>query len=1089
MKRALLVVAMLVAFVFVFNYAALATSINVVEGKAKNVHQQNLKFDKKSVSKLSKAEGAAQELPVLFEDDFENMEVHWIPDASWNHVDEGNGRAFQPETSWRYVDTNSHSPTHSWNAIEDLDQELDFLFSPVISLPDEVEVAGKVSPLKGLKISHWLDVDTPDGGEDPKEHWQYYVGPAEVWWQLTDQIVGAGASAYYLDVTSGSSDLHWRQWLVTPEIDLTSATGTVNLTFMHLYQNEKEFDYYAVDISTDDFISYTNLGHWGEAGESGGWLNETFDISAWVGQKVKIRFSSKGDYGTAEGGWVVDEVKVTDDTGDLFYDDGGEDGTMKMTAEGWTSGLAGSYGYFHTLYSDVAQPTPNWIELEPFEVEGFNTNYGPGSDIRMAIQWFSDGGDPQGRGLFIDDVTLYGVGLLPQDIGIVGVKGLLTAALDRPFMPALGVGNVGIEPLNGAVIWTANVVNEADETVHVLASGQTLISDFKADSVLWIPTMDARAWVPKVPGYYTLQFKVIFADGDPKNNEAEFEVLVPGGPWATPLYRCDFEPYAGETSLEDFGWTVVNGGGNDLTGLNKNKWEYLPFIYGDGAATLSVFWGAADPGPDAAMPPDSSEVLDEYLISPPIDVSMLNPHNTLGLQFFEYFRSGYPGYDAFGVAWSHFTIDWSVDGENWNNTFTWVDHDSLPGNGPRLPNYFYGTDNPVPYYSKIDLDITEALIAAKRSGTNTVYLRFGTWCENSWFVASSLDEIMVYAGISKPIVLDAGDVPMDQGKQAYLIFKGSYNDMVYNNWGVDPVGDVVGVPVNEYHLWRGTEVTGGTSTTTTFSSFKELFDTVANPKKGDVYAVEGNNLVWSFVGAVPATDLRVYGATIPTLWDGVETAVMIVARTEVPNIWSVSDQVMVTTEDNLAPSAPGGLMAQTEEGMTKNVLTWEEAYTPVQDVNYYTVYRTEQPGVYGEPLATTIDLSFVDETVEVGHSYYYVVTATDFAGNESQRSNETSVVTSVGSKPAVPTDFALDQNYPNPFNPSTTVEFALPHASNVVLTVYNTSGQAIETVYEGRKEAGYHKITWDASRMSAGIYFLEMRADNFTKMIKMTLVK
>ena len=101
--------------------------------------------------------------------------------------------------------------------------------------------------------------------------------------------------------------------------------------------------------------------------------------------------------------------------------------------------------------------------------------------------------------------------------------------------------------------------------------------------------------------------------GDPANQTATFDVWVPGGPWATPLYRCDFEPTAGETSLEDFGWTVVNGGGNDLTGENVNKWEYIGFIYGAGAATLSAFWGDVDPGPDV-VGTDSSEVLDEYII-------------------------------------------------------------------------------------------------------------------------------------------------------------------------------------------------------------------------------------------------------------------------------------------------------------------------------------------------------------------------------------------------------------------------------------------------------------------------------------------
>jgi len=85
--------------------------------------------------------------------------------------------------------------------------------------------------------------------------------------------------------------------------------------------------------------------------------------------------------------------------------------------------------------------------------------------------------------------------------------------------------------------------------------------------------------------------------------------------------------------------------------------------------------------------------------------------------------------------------------------------------------------------------------------------------------------------------------------------------------------------------------------------------------------------------------------------------------------------------------------------------------------------------------------------------------------------------------------YQLSQNYPNPFNPTTTVEFAVPNAGEVTLTIFNTTGQTITTLYNGYMDAGYHKINWNAAVNSAGLYFLEMRSGEYTKLIKMTLVK
>lgn len=89
---------------------------------------------------------------------------------------------------------------------------------------------------------------------------------------------------------------------------------------------------------------------------------------------------------------------------------------------------------------------------------------------------------------------------------------------------------------------------------------------------------------------------------------------------------------------------------------------------------------------------------------------------------------------------------------------------------------------------------------------------------------------------------------------------------------------------------------------------------------------------------------------------------------------------------------------------------------------------------------------------------------------------------------ALPEEFVLSQNYPNPFNPSTTIELALPRASEWNVSIYNVLGQRVEE-FTGFNEAGIVSINWDASKQSSGIYFYKAVAGEFADTRKMILLK
>tara|TARA_Y100001935_G_scaffold247870_1_gene244301 strand:- start:4796 stop:7189 length:2394 start_codon:yes stop_codon:yes gene_type:complete len=89
-----------------------------------------------------------------------------------------------------------------------------------------------------------------------------------------------------------------------------------------------------------------------------------------------------------------------------------------------------------------------------------------------------------------------------------------------------------------------------------------------------------------------------------------------------------------------------------------------------------------------------------------------------------------------------------------------------------------------------------------------------------------------------------------------------------------------------------------------------------------------------------------------------------------------------------------------------------------------------------------------------------------------------------------PSSFKLDQNYPNPFNPATNISFTLPKASNVMLSVYNVLGQKVATIIDNQAyQAGSHRVRFDASALSSGLYIYKIEAGSFVNAKKMMLIK
>ena len=99
------------------------------------------------------------------------------------------------------------------------------------------------------------------------------------------------------------------------------------------------------------------------------------------------------------------------------------------------------------------------------------------------------------------------------------------------------------------------------------------------------------------------------------------------------------------------------------------------------------------------------------------------------------------------------------------------------------------------------------------------------------------------------------------------------------------------------------------------------------------------------------------------------------------------------------------------------------------------------------------------------------------------------VITSVNEYSGIPTEYVLMQNYPNPFNPSTSIRFGLPTESSVRLSVFNILGQEVALLVNQTMSAGYHKVDFDASQLTSGLYFYKVQSEKFVQVKKMLLMK
>lgn len=183
---------------------------------------------------------------------------------------------------------------------------------------------------------------------------------------------------------AGGYDNNWDFSCVTPEIDLTNAVNPI-LSFSHWYEMELFFDgvmvrvivtgfptpfmidpmqgYMQIVISADDH---------GFTGTSGGWIDERFDLSAFVGFKIRLEFRFTSDIDLVGTGYYLDNLQVFESNGlnNLFFPF--RSTLLKEDFEGGPGIATGTSIIFRTEKPNTAwaigpprQPAPQYYQAAP----------------------------------------------------------------------------------------------------------------------------------------------------------------------------------------------------------------------------------------------------------------------------------------------------------------------------------------------------------------------------------------------------------------------------------------------------------------------------------------------------------------------------------------------------------------------------------------------------------------------------------------------------------------------------------------------------------------------------------------------------
>lgn len=163
------------------------------------------------------------------------------------------------------------------------------------------------------------------------------------------------------------------------------------LSFEHYYNIEEQWDFAAVQVSTDNGETWTSLENEntrsdvveegyptikenvpGFTGEKTNWSTETFDLSAYEGQDVLVSFLNMTDWGSNEAGWFIKDIQLGD-----FSADGTSTEPFQSLGQ-----LKGEYVDFTTTFIQTKKNGKQRV----FNVDPYNVTEKEALDLQQVLR-------------------------------------------------------------------------------------------------------------------------------------------------------------------------------------------------------------------------------------------------------------------------------------------------------------------------------------------------------------------------------------------------------------------------------------------------------------------------------------------------------------------------------------------------------------------------------------------------------------------------------------------------------------------------------------------------------------------------------